>query len=260
MLRGVGAAMEAAGGGVPPPLSTSCGARLDCLGARYTPSVLHRGFALRSRLRASLLHPGQSLWRCGGTVLRRISLLVCATALVMWAGTIPAAAGHLYSSGTAGTSGTRNGVWMTPNSTWWVGKRVLTSTYEGGVNNAALGQYGPTDLTVSVFIASSCGDNPDRAYDTCVYDENYGNNGLNGWNACAGSTSGSHPNQTCSKQWVRINLAYSPPANRIACHELGHSVGLQHWGEQGSCMKTTSAGGTSSVLHQHDRDAINQRY
>lgn len=168
-----------------------------------------------------------------------------------------AQASNVGSAGTPGTGGTTNGVWYTPDRVWNIGKRSLTSTYNTGVEFAVWGEYAPTRLNPATYVADSCYEYP---YDVCVYDDDYGDIGLNGWNACAGATSGVHPSQTCSLQWVRINLYYSPPAKRIACHELGHSVGLRHTADQASCLKTTASGGTSSDLTPHDIDHLNARY
>lgn len=92
-------------------------------------------------------------------------------------------------------------------------------------------------------------------------DSNYGNNGVYGWNACyPGGTSGSHPNQTCSNDWVRLNTyayAQRPSNDALACHELGHAVGLRHTTAT-SCLNTTLPG--STVLTDHYRTHINGHY
>jgi Dual-action HEIGH metallo-peptidase len=161
------------------------------------------------------------------------------------------------SSGTAGVGGTTNGVWLTNNTIWNVARRGMTATYSTGVFQAVEDEYEVTDFSATALTADSC---DDAAHDVCVYDADYGDNGLNGWNACWGTTSGAHPNQQCSVAWVRINEFYSPPAKRIACHELGHSVGLRHTMDQASCLKRTADGGNSSDLTAHDRAHINNTY
>ncbi len=168
-----------------------------------------------------------------------------------------ASASNWGSSGNPGVSGTTNGVWLTNNGAWNVGRRDLTSTYSTGVAQAVNNEYDPTDLSASLTSPASC---PDDNYDVCVFDSDYGDNGFNGWHQCAGTTTGSHPNQVCSLGFVKINLFYSPPPKRIACHELGHDVGLRHTSNTASCMMTTADGGTSAQLAAHDRGHINNYY
>lgn len=55
---------------------------------------------------------------------------------------------------------------------------------------------------------------------------------------------------------MRINTFFSPPANRIVCHEVGHSVAVRHTSNNYSCMKRTVDGGTSQVLTEHDQGVI----
>ena len=163
--------------------------------------------------------------------------------------------------GSAGSAGdildpAVNGVWFTPTSEWHVGRISMTAVYSNGVSAAVGNQFGPTDLAVGLFAAATCV----AAYEVCVYDDDYGNNGVNGWNQCIGNVVGQDPNRTCSQGRVLINLFYSPPANRIACHELAHSVGLRHTEDQGSCVKPTAWGGNSQVLTNHDKNHLNNRY
>lgn len=179
-------------------------------------------------------------------------------AIIFLAVTQPAtvSATNWGSLGTPGISGTTNGVWLTPNNTWHIGRRALTAAHNTGVINSANDDYGPTDLVVSVSSASSC---PDADWDQCVFDSDYGNNGLVGWNQCAGSTNGSHPNQVCTLGFTKINLHYSSwtPAE-VACHELGHSIGLREGTAlAGSCMRDPAESG---ILLQHDRNHINNHY
>jgi hypothetical protein len=150
-----------------------------------------------------------------------------------------------------------NGVWLTPETTWQVNRDSLTTTYYNGVTNAITSQYSPTDLSVFLYTSINCAD---VDYDLCVFDFDYGDNGMNGWNSCVGVTTGSDPNKTCSLDWVRINQFFSPPAQRIACHEMGHAVGLRHTSDQGSCMKRTVDGGDSEVLTSHDKGHLNAHY
>lgn len=180
--------------------------------------------------------------------------VICATVSTGFA-----SATNFGSAGTSGVGGTTSGVWLTDSRAWQVRGRNLTQPYRDGLSATLADDYVSTDLTVTYdTTASGCdfhvGD------DLCVYDSDYGNNGVNGWNSCAASTYGSHPNQVCEWDWVRINTYYSPPPKRVACHEIAHSVGLRHTQEQASCVKRTADGGTSANLSGHDIGHIDAQY
>jgi hypothetical protein len=174
----------------------------------------------------------------------------------------PASADNFGSSGKPGTGNNSkgeplNGVWFTKDFRWSVARMKLTATYSAGVEQAVEEEFNRSDLDGFVHNPIQCTEMPQTPSDVCVFDDDYGGNGLWGWNACAGTTSGSHPNQRCSLAWVRINLRYSPAAKAIACHELGHSVGLRHTSDQASCMKDPP---TSSRLTSHDIAHLNSTY
>lgn len=191
---------------------------------------------------------------------KRRTLLLFATislTLLLFVST-PVIASNFGSTGSPGTIGTTNGVWLTNNSTFNVYKRSLTSTYAAGVDDTIDNDYDTIPGWVATaFTATSC---DDTGADVCVFDFDYGNNGLLGWNACAGTTSGSHPNQQCSVSWVKINENYSPPATTIACHELAHATGLRHTSSSSSCVNTVVNSSTSKRLSSHDRNHLETEY
>jgi hypothetical protein len=166
-----------------------------------------------------------------------------------------ARATNLGSEGVSGIAGTRSGVFLTDSRQWSVGYRNLEYTTEDAAIDAIEESYQPTDLTVTHGSSPSCAD---ASFDTCVYDDDYGDNGLYGWNACAGTTSGAHPNRRCSLTYVKINLHYNSIPKRVACHELGHSVGLRHSTELGSCM--VEGEWPFDRLSAHDQAHINATY
>jgi hypothetical protein len=162
------------------------------------------------------------------------------------------------SVGSVGTGGTTNGVFLTDGAYFNVALRNLTTTYRDGALSTVNIDFNGSDLNALAWESSNCV----IGHDTCVFDEDYGDNGLNGWNACDATygTYGSHPNKVCDNQWVRINTFYNPPAVRIACHEIAHSVGLRHNSDIYSCVMPSSSGGVWSFLSSTDLADINSHY
>ena len=103
-----------------------------------------------------------------------------------------------------------------------------------------------------------------RTLDVLVTDASYGNNGIYAWVEClpGSAISGSHPNQRCDRQKLRLNgeYAYTLNASRrlsLACHEIGHTVGLRHTQNSESCMNTAE---WVTSLSEEDRIHINRTY
>jgi hypothetical protein len=120
-----------------------------------------------------------------------------------------------------------------------------TTTRTGNITQWALNNQFPRFDFTWQFVDSS-------DYDVRVADSDFGDNGAVGWVNCpSGATeTGANPNRTCYGQRLNYNL-YSGYANGwdttfggrfVACHELGHTVGLRHEdaGDNPSCMKIQS--------------------
>lgn len=185
-------------------------------------------------------------------VLRRLPIVLLAAAVIAFSPAAVASASNFGSEGTAGGSIYNNGVWLTSNSTLSVTRLELSATYSNAVQSILMGQYDPTDLSVIVATTDAC-----YWYDVCYMDYYYGDGLLQAWTYCAGTTSGSHPNQVCSQIYVIIDNVWNPPANHTICHETGHSVGLRHSDDTSSCLHKEPY---SSVLTNHDRAHINAAY
>ena len=155
-----------------------------------------------------------------------------------------------------GSSGTTNGVFLANNDVHNAIERNLTTDYHLGLTQTVDYDYASVPgFRPATWAASACSD---AGFDVCVFDADFGDNGLAGWTACDSDFSGSDPNVVCGLSFVRINLFFDPPEIRVACHELGHTVGLRHSSEQDSCMKST--GGDSIHLSAHDRNHIATEY
>lgn len=93
--------------------------------------------------------------------------------------------------------------------------------------------------------------------------------GATGWwaatychsSATYGGSDASHT-RWCRPQILTYNTSYSVGVAQpyhLACHELGHSVGLRHYNTDASCMKFADTFGASEIT-SHERDHLNARY
>lgn len=199
-------------------------------------------------------------WKRLSSVLSAALFAVCAFAIGKTRAT------NFGSEGTVGTSGSTNGVFLANNNIHNVIRRDLTDGYTNGVT-FAVSDLDSTDLVASSWTATACSTADLDGYDVCVYDWNAGNNGLWGWNSCVtGTQSGSHPNMVCGLMWVNMNTHFESNLTgtggvayaALACHELGHTVGLRHGSDADSCMQNFSA--TDYLYNTHDRTHINGQY
>jgi hypothetical protein len=104
--------------------------------------------------------------------------------------------------------------------------------------------------------------------DVVVLDGFSGVNLFAGWTICAHNATygGSDPYRWCKVQYIYYNLShtdyYATGSRRrmIACHEVGHTLGLQHTASGGttSCMHPTAK--TSQTLRPHDVSHLEDLY
>lgn len=114
--------------------------------------------------------------------------------------------------------------------------------------------------------------------DVIVYAADHGQNGAAGWVYCppdAPQGVNAHGDRWCRQQELHFNLNASYAAffadddsrTHLACHEIGHSVGLRHWGNPpitdgptaATCMNADTPNGPTR-LHRFDREHIDAYY
>jgi hypothetical protein len=114
--------------------------------------------------------------------------------------------------------------------------------------------------------------------DVIVYAGDYGVNGAAGWVNCppaARQGTNRHGHRWCQGQELYFNLNaryggyFGDVASRdyMACHEMGHTVGLRHWGNPPrsewpaapTCMQPDEPNGPTT-LDIHDRDHLDAYY
>ena len=146
--------------------------------------------------------------------------------------------------------------------------RTLTDGLASSLRDSMVEDYGRTQL--ELIEQESVTDDTD----VIVFSEDYGDNGAAGWVYCppdAPQGVNRWGDRWCRHQELYLNLnpryagffADDESRDYVACHELGHTVGLRHWGNPprsaepaaATCMNADTPDGPSD-LHQIDVDHI----
>jgi len=142
----------------------------------------------------------------------------------------------------------------------------------GSVRRAMRDAYGPTALRMIEQRRIN------RLTDVIVYAGDHGPNGAAGWVYCPSDAPqgvNAAGDRWCRHQELHFNLnvryaaffADDDSRTHLACHEIGHSVGLRHWGNPpttegpaaATCMNADTPDGPVG-LHRFDQDHIDANY
>jgi len=122
-------------------------------------------------------------------------------------------------------------------------------------------------------------DQDDPLPDVIVYDHDiYGDNNLFAWVDCPANNTGTGGDESSNTRWcrgqiLRYNAFYESDwqdtnaARRgLACHELGHTVGLRHHGINNGCVRVSAKTDSNGKryyhnwIRQHDEEHLDDSY
>jgi hypothetical protein len=148
----------------------------------------------------------------------------------------------------------------------------VPSDLAAAIRHTMAQDYEPTHLRMRVQSRITA------ATDVIVYAADDGENGAAGWVFCpadAPQGTNAQGDRWCQRQELHFNLNpryaayFADRASRdyMACHELGHTIGMRHWGNPprtdgpvaATCMTPDNPDGPAD-LHAYDRRHIDQYY
>lgn len=213
-----------------------------------------------------------------GRVAGRFRLLVPLITAILLVAQIPMPAAAHHGGRPIGSGAMRCDRPVTPPRCASVGNNLkhfvyfdasLTADLASSLRDTMAEDYDPTDLVMieQTELTSHT--------DVIAYSGDFGDNGAAGWTHCPpesrqGRNALGH--RWCQRQtlWLNYNPRYAvffaddASRDHVTCHELGHTLGLRHWGNPpqsaepaaDTCMNANTPDGPPN-LHQIDIDHIN---
>lgn len=128
--------------------------------------------------------------------------------------------------------------------------------------NWSIANYNSVAPAIFMYISTL----PPNLVDVQVKDQTAGMNGAWAWGACdvAASYGGTDPKRWCKPEILTWNLSYEATkypttTNKrdVACHELGHTMGLRHTVDSTSCMVNASQFTTTTSTDDRNDLTVN---
>lgn len=210
-----------------------------------------------------------------GTVLRRLLVTFCMTSMVFSVFSVLISSPPAADASNFGSAPCESLIWDNRDTGWdacvSIADNYLHQWCEDGVFgnqvpgmwtafNDAMTYLGSATLIVSQHVCPVT-----SSRDVVAKDADYGAIGYTSWVKCVVSdgVGGSHPNRRCNHQEIRFNGNSSvsqyfdtySERRTLACHEIGHSVGLRHGSVNASCMDNSS-----TLTSVHDDAHVDAKY